>query len=111
MKKEKYPYYNHIVRGIPNNPLTRWLVKKMNDHLKKCQSRWQFKIMYRLGKSKKKPKSQYKVHQTEGAIFSLYLVHRSGYEAFQQRESEKIMRDHQQMNAHNLNNLRGGTYV
>ena len=112
MKQEKYPHFNHLVRGIPNNFLTRWMVKKLNSHMKICQSRWEFKIMYRLGKSKKGRKSEYKVHQTEGAIFSLYLVHRSGYEASKARESERIMTEHQRMNAHhNLNNMRGGTYV
>ena len=112
MKNKKYPYYNHVVRGIPNNVLTRWMVKKLNAHLKKCESRWELRIMYRLGKSKVKPKSEYKVHKREGAIFSLYLVHRSGYESFKARESEKIMREHHRMNArHNLDNMRGGTYV
>ena len=108
---EKYPFYNHVIRGIPNNLITRWLVKKINLYMKKSESRWEFRIMYRIGKSKKGQKSEYRVDKSEGGIFSLYLVLRRGYEAFRERERARIMREYELMNSHNLTDLRGGTYV
>ena len=109
---EKYGYFNHAVRGNPNNFITRWAVKKINLYMKKCESRWELRIMYRIGKSKKGQKSEYHVHKSEGGIFSLYLVLRRGYEGFRKREREYIMREHERMNSHNnLGDLRGGTYV
>jgi len=42
--------YEHLTNRVPNNIFFRWLIKKANIHMKKCNSRWGFKIRYRKPK-------------------------------------------------------------
>ena len=42
--------YGHLSNRIPNNFFFRWLIKRANIHMKKCNSIWGFKTRYRKPK-------------------------------------------------------------
>ena len=39
--------HNHLMSSIPNNFLTRWLVKKANQRMAKANSLYRLRIRYR----------------------------------------------------------------
>jgi len=51
MASNKYPHLQnqceHLIRGIPNNILTRWIVKRINIWMKKSDSRHRLHRRYR----------------------------------------------------------------
>ena len=89
MKQAQSKEYRHLVRNIPNNFLTRWLVKKTNRRMRASES------MFRLQKRYRGPREGYR-YDSFGSIlpvgsydyetlppvhkrakkFSLYLVNR-----------------------------------
>ena len=42
-----YRGYGHLTNRIPNNFVSRWLIKKANVSMKKSGSMWRLKIRYR----------------------------------------------------------------
>ena len=42
--------YGHLTNRIPNNFITRWLIKKANVNMKMSGSAWRLKIRYRKPK-------------------------------------------------------------
>ena len=84
---KKWGKYYHLCRNIPNNFLTRWLVKKANNKMVKDES------LFRLERRYRKPVDGYtysyfgnitpKDNQSQplpgnkrGKVFSLYLRNR-----------------------------------
>lgn len=46
--------HNHLVNNVPNNRITRYIVKKLNNKMKDSNSKWRLQIRYR------KPKDGYR---------------------------------------------------
>ena len=63
---------NHLMSEIPNNFLTRWLVKKANKRMAKANSMYRLRIRYRKAKV---GKANYwgDVSKDNAKQFSLYL--------------------------------------
>jgi|LULN01.1.fsa_nt_gb hypothetical protein len=83
MKKQ----YEHLVRAIPNNFITRWLIKRTNKWMQKCESKYMLVPRYR------KPKTGFAynsfgtiISKTDAKVpackrakhISLYIRHREG---------------------------------
>ena len=63
---------HHLMSGIPNNFLTRWLVKKANQRMAKANSMYRLRMRYRKAKV---GKANYwgDVSKDNAKLFSLYL--------------------------------------
>ena len=70
---------NHLMSGIPNNFLTRWLVKKANQRMIKANSFYRLRIRYRKAKV---GRATYwgDVSKDNAKLFSLYLRAVGSYE-------------------------------
>tara|TARA_B100000427_G_scaffold329726_1_gene347323 strand:- start:4235 stop:4552 length:318 start_codon:yes stop_codon:yes gene_type:complete len=104
--KRKKKYYNHLVRGIPNNFITRWLAKKANDLMISSDSRWELKVKYRMGRKGGKRSCSHEVKRNEGKVFSVYVYHRPGYASYREEKLNLLP-----MHNNELRTMKGGTYV
>tara|TARA_Y100000593_G_C4270172_1_gene316959 strand:- start:424 stop:678 length:255 start_codon:yes stop_codon:yes gene_type:complete len=70
---------HHLMSGIPNNFLTRWLVKKANQRMAKANSMYRLRMRYRKAKV---GKATYwgDVSKDNAKQFSLYLRLPEGYD-------------------------------
>ena len=70
---------NHLISGIPNNFLTRWLIKKANQRMAKANSFYRLRIRYRKAKI---GRATYwgDVSKDNAKLFSLYLRLPEGYD-------------------------------
>ena len=65
---------NHLMSGIPNNFLTRWLVTKANKRMAKANSMYRLRIRYRKQKVKGGNTTRWgDVSKNNAKQFSLYL--------------------------------------
>mgnify|MGYP007063376868 CR=1 FL=1 len=76
MASNKYPHLQnqceHLIRGIPNNILTRWIVKRINIWMKKSDSRHRLHRRYRT--PRKGGYTMYgDVNCANARTFSIYL--------------------------------------
>ena len=69
---KQQPKRNHLISGIPNNFLTRWLVIKANQRMAKANSMYRLRVRYRKAKV---GKATYwgDVSKDNAKLFSLYL--------------------------------------
>ena len=68
---KKYNY--HLIKNVPNNFITRWIVKKANGRMAKAESIYRLRIRYRKAK---KGRASYwgDVAKANAKQFSLYLT-------------------------------------
>lgn len=107
MRRRK-KYHNHLVRGIPNNFITRWLAKKANDLMISSDSRWEIKIEYRMGKGKVRNWNNRNREERRkyGKVFSVYMYHRPGYESYREKRLNLLPLHNKELRV-----MKGGTYV
>ena len=66
-------YNLHLIKEVPNNFITRWIVKKANGRMTKAESVYRLRIRYR--KAKKGRASHWgDVSKANAKQFSLYLT-------------------------------------
>ena len=72
---------NHLMSGIPNNCLTRWLVKKANQRMATANSFYRLRIRYRKAKV---GRATYwgDAKKDNAQLFSLYLRAVGSYEVW-----------------------------
>ena len=65
-------YNLHLIKNVPNNFITRWIVKKANERMSKAESVYRLRIRYRKAK---KGRASYwgDVAKDNAKQFSLYL--------------------------------------
>ena len=65
-------YKLHLIKNVPNNFITRWIVKKANGRMAKAESIYRLRIRYRKAK---KGRASYwgDVTKDNAKQFSLYL--------------------------------------
>ena len=65
-------YNLHLIKNVPNNFITRWIVKKANERMAKAESIYRLRIRYRKAK---KGRASYwgDVAKDNAKQFSLYL--------------------------------------
>ena len=78
---KQQPKRNHLMSGIPNNCLTRWLVTKANQRMAKANSFYRLRIRYRKAKV---GRATYwgDVSKDNAKQFSLYLRAVGSYEVW-----------------------------
>ena len=66
-------YNLHLIKDVPNNFITRWIVKKANGRMAKAESVYRLRIRYRKAK---KGRASYwgDVAKANAKQFSLYLT-------------------------------------
>ena len=66
-------YNLHLIKDVPNNFITRWIVKKANGRMAKAESVYRLRIRYRKAK---KGRASYwgDVSKANAKQFSLYLT-------------------------------------
>ena len=66
-------YNLHLIKNVPNNFITRWIVKKANERMAKAESIYRLRIWYRKAK---KGRASYwgDVSKANAKQFSLYLT-------------------------------------
>ena len=69
--------YRHLVTLIPNNFITRWLVKCINKRMKKAESRYCLRIRYRRPKKGLHYGYGGGLRCSDAKTFSLYLRNRN----------------------------------
>lgn len=100
-------YREHLVREIPNNRITRWVIKHINSRMATSDSKFRLHIKYR------KPKvggygGWGEVEMKNAKCFSLYL-HKTSAAKKQEAESRELL--HLRFEAHNLRDKQEGTYA
>ena len=76
---KQQPKHNHLMSSIPNNFLTRWLVKKANQRMAKSNSFYRLRIRYRKAKVGRATMWG-DVSKDNAKLFSLYLRAVGSYE-------------------------------
>ena len=70
---------NHLMSEIPNNFLTRWLVKKANQRMARANSMYRLRMRYRKAKAKGGNTTRWgDVSKNNAKQFSLYLRYNGG---------------------------------
>ena len=71
-------YHRHLVNTVPNNLLTRWIVRLLNRYMTRCDSMWTLRIRYRKPKPGERHGWGGSLRRAQARRFALYLEEKPG---------------------------------